>query len=150
MQANLVQSRAKRGQPAGSVAAHRAAADAHRRGDLALGQARVIAEHDRLALPDGQAGQRGPGGGLLQQTRALVPGAWRIRQCPPRTVAGDGPVPQHGPGPVHHGLAQVSQGPVLVPQPMPAPHIATKASCTTSSAVAASRISNTASRTSAW
>ena len=54
------------------MALHSAAADAHRGGDLVLRQARVITEHDRLALPFGQAAQRGSGGGRLQQAEGPI------------------------------------------------------------------------------
>jgi hypothetical protein len=90
---------------------------------------------------------RSPTDGRLQQVGSFVPGACWIRQCRLRVVAGDGPVPQHGPRPVRHRL-QVRQGLVRVRQPLPAQCIATKESCTASSAVAASRSSSAASRTS--
>jgi hypothetical protein len=41
------------------MALHGAPADAHRGGDLALGQARVVPQQDRLALAFGQVAQRG-------------------------------------------------------------------------------------------
>jgi hypothetical protein len=47
----LFESCAKRRHTASGVALDGAAADAHGGGDLSLGQIRVIAQHDRLALP---------------------------------------------------------------------------------------------------
>jgi hypothetical protein len=44
---------AERSHPAGGVALHGASADPHNGADLGLGQVRVVAEDDRLALPLG-------------------------------------------------------------------------------------------------
>jgi hypothetical protein len=73
VRAGLFQSCTKGGQPAGSVAVHRTGADAHRGGDLALRQARVIAEHDRLALPVGQAGSAARAAGCSSRPGAPCP-----------------------------------------------------------------------------
>ena len=80
----------------GSVAPHGTAADAHRGGDLLLGQVRVIPQHDRLALPVGQVAQRGPDTVLLQRDEGVVRGARPVRGPLLQAGTDDHPVPQHG------------------------------------------------------
>ena len=75
LRVGLFESCVQRGQPAGGAALHGARADAYRGGDLALGQARVVAQYDRPALPFGQAAQCGHGGWLVQNAAGLVRGA---------------------------------------------------------------------------
>jgi hypothetical protein len=96
-----------------------APADPHGRGDLSIGEFRVIPQHERLALPPGKLPQRVDHRGPLQQPdRRLLRARhvrWRVRRDPGR----DHPMPQNGTGPVDHTPAQIHQALVTVPEPAP-------------------------------
>ena len=76
----LLQGRTKGGHATGRVAFDGAAADAHAGGDVGLGQVGVVAQHDRLALPFGQAAQGRDDGVPFEQDQRAVLGAGHVRR----------------------------------------------------------------------
>ncbi len=101
---------AQRGQAAGGMTLHRAAADRHGPGRVGLGEVPVVPQHDRLALPGGQQAQRRHQGGAVQDGHGGLLGGRRVRQRAAEIALLDHPAAQHGPGLVHHTLAQVRHG----------------------------------------
>jgi len=100
-----------------------ARADAEHRGDIRLGQAEVVAEHQHLAAAAGQPGQGGEHlAAVLGQDDLALGGCQRVvwlrGAVDYRDPARDGAAALHGPAAVQHGGADVGQrglGVVRVP-----------------------------------
>ena len=106
---------------AGRVTFHGAAADFHGSCYLSLGQVGVVAQDDGLPLAVGQSAERGDDRRTLEQDERSVLGARHVRRRLLQVLVDHRPVPQDGTRPVHHGLPQVGERLLRVPQPLPAP-----------------------------
>jgi hypothetical protein len=111
----FLQRPAERVEAAAHVCLHGSLRDAHGGGDLAFGQVKPVAQHDRLASARGQGGQGGQQFPvvLAQQNDVLRGGLVPAGRCPqPRHAQVPAPVP----GEVAHAGPDVADRGLRVPQ----------------------------------